>query len=197
MIENFKQSNRYKKTLRVLFLDNLENIKSNFIELNNHYNFDLNTNISEVKENLRMHISKKLTPVIPKNFNVLVLDNSPEMLEIISIHLNDLGHSKFDLCHSILESKEKLSKKEYDLLLLDWNLDDGTCIDLIEFIHDETQSERTRSAVVVVITGRDDVDDIMTLLRYGVKNHIIKPFGFNEFEEKVSYAIEIHMRKNI
>lgn len=197
LIEKLKKSSRYKKSVRALFTTNLDDLHSKFLELNNHYNFDQNTDINELRSNLKKNITKKLTPIIPKDFNVMVLDNSHDVLEIISMHLNDMGHSKFDLCHSILEAEKNLSKKDYDLLLLDWNLDDGTCIDLIEFIKNESLSDRTKSALTVVITGRDDVDDIMTLLRYGVKDHIIKPFGFNEFEDKIGYAIEKHIKKAI
>lgn len=125
----------------------------------------------------------------------MVLDNSPEILELISLHLSELGHVKYDLCKGIKEAKLNLVDKDYDLLLLDWNLDDGTCIDLIEFIKTSSLSPQTKQALTVVITGRDDVDDIMTLLRYGIKDHIIKPFDFSEFEDKITYAIDKHLKR--
>ena len=197
LIEKLKKSTRYKKSVRALLTPSLNKMHSKFLELNNHFYFDQKTALLEVRTTLKKCITKKHTPIIPKDYNVLVLDNSKDVLEVISMHLNDLGHTKFDLCHSVSESKNNLLEKDYDLLLLDWNLDDGTCIDLIDFIKKESLSERTKSALTMVITGRDDVDDIMTLLRYGVKNHIIKPFGFNEFEDKVSYAIEKHLKRPI
>lgn len=197
LIEKLKKSTRYRKSVRALLTSNLKTIHSKFLELNNHYYYDQKTGIADIRLNLKKCITKKLTPIIPKDYNVLVLDNSHEVLEIISMHLNDLGHTKMDLCYSILEAKKQLLEKDFDLLLLDWNLDDGTCIDLIDFIKKESLSERTKSALAMVITGRDDVDDIMTLLRYGVKDHIIKPFGFNEFEDKISYAIEKHIKKAV
>ena len=43
LIENFKKSMRYKKTIRVLFTEDLDNINSHFLELNNHYYFDFNS----------------------------------------------------------------------------------------------------------------------------------------------------------
>ena len=93
------------------------------------------------------------------------------------------------------DAKQKLQTNDYDLLLLDWNLDDGTCLDIIEFVKAKPVSARTKAAVTVVITGRDDVDDIMTLLRYGIKDHIIKPFGFQEFEDKIGYALEKNIKR--
>ena len=178
-----------------MLTQDLDTLSAEHLELDNHYNFDRDTNIKDIIANLKQNIIRALAPVIPKDFNILVLDNSHEILEVISMHLHDLGHAKFDLSHSIQEAEKKLIQNDYDLLLLDWNLDDGTCIDLIEFIKSESLSERTKSALTMVITGRNDVDDIMTLLSYGVKDHIIKPFEFSEFEEKISYALEKHSKR--
>jgi response regulator of citrate/malate metabolism len=39
------------------------------------------------------------------------------------------------------------------------------------------------------------VEDIITLLNYGVKDYLIKPFNFNEFENKLDYALEKGQKK--
>lgn len=195
LIEKLKKSQRYKKSVISLLTPNLKKIDKKFLELGIHYIFDSATDINQINLNLKNAIVKKLTPVIPKDYNVMVLDNNPEILELISMHLHELGHKNFDLCSGVKEAKISLVDKSYDLLLLDWNLDDGTCIDLIEFIKSSTIAPRTKDALIVVITGRDDVDDIMILLRYGVKDYIIKPFDFAEFEEKIGYGLEKHLKK--
>lgn len=195
LIEKLKKSQRYKKSMTSLLTSNLKKIDNKFLELHIDYIFDINTDFKDLNHNLKKILIKKLKPIIPKEFNVMVLDNSPEILELISMHLNELGHEKFDMCSGIKEAKTNMVNKSYDLLLLDWNLDDGTCIDLIEFIKTSTVAPQTKDALIVVITGRDDVDDIMTLLRYGVKDYIIKPFEFGEFEEKIGYAVEKYLKK--
>lgn len=195
LVEKLKKSQRYKKSVIALCAQDLKKIDKKFLELGVHYLFDFTTHFSDIACQLKKAIIKKLTPAIPKDFNVMVLDNSPEILEMISMHLGELGHQKFDLCKGIQEAKINLVDKDYDVLLLDWNLDDGTCIDLIEFIKTSALSPRTKAALTVVITGRDDVDDIMTLLRYGVKDHIIKPFDFHEFEDKITYGLDKHLKR--
>lgn len=195
LIDQLKKSEKHKKSVMALFSTNIKKVDKKFYEVNTNYIFDLSFELKDVVLNLRKLIFKAIMPVIPKDFNVMVLDNSPEILDIISMHLQELGHKKIELYSDIQSAKSNLETKDYDLLLLDWNLDDGTCLDVIEYIKSQSKSARTKSAVTVVITGRDDVDDIMTLLRYGIKDHIIKPFGFQEFEDKIGYALEKNVKR--
>jgi len=138
---------------------------------------------------------KKLKKIIPENFNVLILDNNQSILDIMKGHMEEISHSLYQTCKSIAEAKTTINKEEFDLFLLDWNLDDGTCLDLIEFIRSKTESMRLKESLIMVITGRDDVEDIMTLLQFNVLDHIIKPFTYFEFEEKVIYALERQNKK--
>lgn len=194
LVEQLKNNLKYKKSVIAVFSANIKNIDTRFYELHTDYIFDLSFELKSVITSLRHQLMKNILPVIPKSFNVLVLENSPDILELISLHLDVLGHDQFDPCMDVKEARQKLAKNDYDLLLLDWNLDDGTCLDVIEFIKNQPVSQRTKSAVTVVITGRDEVEDIMTLLAYGIQDHIIKPFGLQEFEDKIRYALEKNIK---
>jgi len=195
LVDQLKKNLEYKKSVIAVFSANIKNIDTKFYELHTDYIFDLSFELKNVITSLRNHLMKNILPVIPKNFNVMVLENNPEILELISLHLDGLGHDQFDACMDVKEARQKLAKNDYDLLLLDWNLDDGTCLDVIEFIKNHPVNQRTKSAVIVVITGRDEVDDIMTLLGYGIQDHIIKPFELQEFEEKIRYALEKNAKR--
>lgn len=194
LAEKLRTSQKYKKSVISLACKNRLKIDPRFRAMGVQSIFDPSANFLDVKNNLRTLLEKKLEPIIPKDFRVLVVDNRAEMLELISMHMGEIEHSSYDLCQSVRDAKNLMNEHLYDLLLLDWNLDDGTCIDLIEFMKNGSLKNSTKNALVMVITGRDAVDDIMTLLRYGVKDHIIKPFDFHEFEEKISYAIEKHLK---
>lgn len=176
-LKKIKRTAKYKKTVTMIV--------------------EKNSKAEEFQPEFERLISNAKKPVIPENYHVLVLDNNPSVLEVISMHLDMMEHRQFDLCSTIADAKSKLVKKQYNVLLLDWNLDDGTCLDLIDFIKTEPLSvqKNNHQALAMVITGRNDVDDIMTLLRYGVKDHIIKPFDFDEFEDKVVYALEKYNKR--
>ncbi len=147
-----------------------------------------------VAQACKKSVAKKMNQIIPEDFNVMILDNNPEIIELMTGHLEQMNHHRFKSATSIKEAKNLLMKNDFDLFLLDWNLDDGTCIDLIEFLRSNPDRTRLINSLVMVITGRDDVDDIMTLLRYNVKDHIIKPFNYDEFEEKLIYGLDRHVK---
>ncbi len=195
LIEKLKASQRYKKSLISVFTANQKTIDAKYLAYNPNFVFDAKTDAHAVFEGLEKTLIKSQTPAIPKHFNVLAIDDEVGILELISLNIKELGHKNIDLCNSVLDAKKMLSEKEYDLILLDWNIGDGSCIDVMDFIKKNPVSSRTKGALTMVITGRNSVDDIMTLLRYGVKDTIIKPFDFREFEDKISYAVEKHLKK--
>lgn len=195
LIEKLKASQRYKKSLISVFSVNHRTLDPKYLAYDLDYIFDAKTDVHAVFEGLEKSLIKSLTPVIPKHFNILAVDDEAGILEMISMNINELGHTNIDFCGSVLAAKKMLSEKAFDLILLDWNIGDGTCIDIMDYIKKNPVNSRTKAALTMVITGRNSVDDIMTLLRYGVKDTIIKPFDFREFEDKISYALEKHLKK--
>lgn len=148
---------------------------------------------ADIENALNTVFKKRFTKTIPEKFKVLVVDDNPEIIYLMSSYMNELQHSNFETCSSLEEARNLIKSNEYDLLLLDWNLNDGTCIDVIEFVRAQNNI-RLNQALIMAVTARNDVDDIMTLLKYNVKDYIIKPFGFEEFEEKLIYALEKHIK---
>lgn len=133
---------------------------------------------------------RQFNGILPKNLSVLIVDNNPNVLEILETHMVQLDHKNFVTCQTVKEAKEAMEERDFDLLLLDWDLEDGTCFEVIDYTRDFKRSKRLKEAITIVITGRSDVDDIMTLVQMNVSDHIIKPFDYSEFEDKLTYALE-------
>ena len=150
--------------------------------------------MGELSDLLIQSIQNKKKTVIPKHFSVLVLDDNPDLCEIVAMELEQLGHHRYKSCHSLKEAIKCVDENDFDLMLLDWNLGDGTCLDLVEHVKNKSWRTYNQKALIIVITGRDDVDDLMTLLMYGIKDTIIKPFDSFEFEDKLSYALGRHLK---
>jgi CheY-like chemotaxis protein len=194
LIGKLKKSDKFKGSGIVLFTPDKTKLGGDFNQYKIDYIFDHSTGISQLINNVTKLVQPQITPAIPTDYRVLVLDDHTVILDVIAGYLKDLKHEKFDLCKSVKEALHLLSQNDYDLLLLDWNLEDGTCTDVMDAIKESDKiSMRTKAALVVVVTGRNDVDDIMSLLKYGVNDSIIKPFDFKEFEDKIIYAVDKHL----
>lgn len=185
LIEKVRYAEKYKN-IPVVMIANQEDrdIQKKYPHLKINLVFNRPINKDDIQHFLPILFENQGHSIIPKDFKVLIVDNNPNILEIMSDHMDQIGHSKYQTCLSVKEAMSLVEINHYDLLLLDWNLDDGTCLDIIKFINTKKHS------LIVVITGRDDVEDLMTLLHYNVKDHIIKPFDHAEFKEKISYALE-------
>nr|BDT29063.1 response regulator [Bacteriovorax sp. HI3] len=144
----------------------------------------------QFSESLTSAWDKQINGILPKNLSVLILDNNPNVLEILGMHMEQLSHKNFVTCSTVGEAKELMENQDFDLLLLDWDLEDGTCFEIIDYARDTKRSKRLKESIPIVITGRSDVEDIMTLLQKDIKDHIIKPFDYSEFEDKIAYALE-------
>lgn len=198
LADKLRKSQKYKKTPLIFLADkknkNQECNPMHYSALNIDMVISWPMAFAEIKAPLIGVLMKKFGSVIPKNFNVLILDDNFEIIYIMKAYMDELQHSKFDTCTSLSEARQLVSKNDYDLLLLDWNLPDGTCIDLIEYMREKKDRTRLNKALIMAVTGRDNVEDIMTLLKYNVKDYIIKPFEYDEFEEKLVYALEKHKK---
>ena len=99
--------------------------------------------------------------------NILVIEDSKTMNNIITNELSSLGFS-VSQSFSLRESKEFLSKKKYQLIILDLHLPDGEGSELIANIQSLTKTK------VIVLTSFQDDDLREELFQYGILDYIVK-----------------------
>jgi DNA-binding response OmpR family regulator len=77
---------------------------------------------------------------------------------------------------------------DYDLVLLDLKLPDGSGLELIE-----TWRREGLTAPILVLTARDLVDDKISVLKAGADDYVTKPFSF----EEVLARIQVLLRRRV
>jgi DNA-binding response OmpR family regulator len=195
LVQKLRKSNKYRKT-PIVFVTDKKDVRTpmQYAALEADLVIPRPFQLNEFNMLFKAAVGKKMSRIIPENYDVLILDDKEEILELMVDHMREMKHTRFQTCASIAEAKKILDEKDFDLFLLDWNLGDGTCIDLIDYIRAKKDNKRLGESLIIVVTGRNDVDDIMTLVRYNIKDHIIKPFDYPELEEKLIYAIDRHRK---
>lgn len=122
-------------------------------------------------------------PMFPPS--ILVMEDEPSVAKGLAMVLTDEGYV-VDLATTGRDALDRLSHKEFDLLVADLRLPD---IDGMEVIrHVKTQWPDTE---VVVITGYASVPSAVNAMKLGSFDYLPKPFTEDEIKSVVDGALKV------
>lgn len=104
---------------------------------------------------------------------ILVVDDSKVMRDMVVACLRGLEGATFTQAASGLEAIERLSLGHYDAAVLDLNMPDISGIEVLEFVRAQ---DRLKTLPIVVVTTRGDEDSRARALAAGASNYMTKPF---------------------
>lgn len=114
--------------------------------------------------------------------NVLIVEDTKELAIELIDYLAKSGY----ICKwvaSCEEALEEVSVNQYDALLLDLGLPDGSGFDVLKNI----RKAKSKMAVIV-ITARGELDDKINGLDLGADDYLTKPFALSELGARL-YAV--------
>ena len=113
---------------------------------------------------------------------ILLVEDDEDLAEGIALALEGEGLS-FTWCRSAKEAREALEKQNYDLLLFDISLPDGSGLELCRKVR------QTSRVPIALLTAKDMELDIVKGLEGGADDYITKPFGMMEFVSRVKAVL--------
>ncbi len=114
---------------------------------------------------------------------LLVIEDELSLLELMVSSLRKEGHiveSAYDLRSAL----DKVSGYDYDCILLDINLPDGSGLSVLE--HLKTISSK---ANVIIISARDSLEDKVSGLELGADDYLAKPFHMAELSARIRSVV--------
>jgi DNA-binding response OmpR family regulator len=111
--------------------------------------------------------------------NILIVEDDRELAFMTSAFLRNEGYA-VDVVHSGDKVAEIISKKEYDILVLDWMLPGKEGVDIIKEYR-ETGGVKG----IIMVTGNRKVDDIERGIDSGADDYLTKPFSMKELSARV------------
>lgn len=108
---------------------------------------------------------------------ILVVDDSKVMREMIVACLRGLEGASFTHAASGLEAIERLSLAPFDLVFLDLNMPDIGGFEVVEFIRGQ---DELKTLPIVVVTTRGDESSRTRALSAGATRFMTKPFDPEE-----------------
>lgn len=114
---------------------------------------------------------------------LLVVDDSSTMRRIIRNTLERLGHTDVVEAEHGVEAWEKLSIDEsIKVVITDWNMPEMNGLDLVKKIRAEKKYE---DMPIIMVTTEGGKAEVITALKAGVNNYIVKPFTPQVLKEKL------------
>jgi DNA-binding response OmpR family regulator len=107
---------------------------------------------------------------------VAIVEDDPSQAELFSHWLRRGGHEShhFDRGATVTHA---LSQNRFDVLVLDWNLQDISGVELLKRIRGSGQS----SVPILFASARGREEDVVSALRQGADDYMIKPVRCLEF----------------
>ena len=114
--------------------------------------------------------------------DLLIVEDDPTLGEGIRLALQ-APELRPQLCRSLADAGELLSRRSFDLLILDINLPDGNGLDLLRALRRESE------VPVILLTANDLETDIVAGLELGADDYITKPFSIEELLARIRAAL--------
>ena len=119
------------------------------------------------------------------SLDVLVVDDSTTMVRIIKNTLLKIDDNlKIHVAYNGKEALNIFHNNNIDLILTDWNMPEMNGIELIKAIR------KASEIPIIMITTEGGKSQVITALKAGANQCIIKPFNQNTLKEKLQYLFE-------
>jgi two-component system chemotaxis response regulator CheY len=109
--------------------------------------------------------------------NILVVDDSKVMREMIVACLLGVPSLEFSQAASGLEAIERLSLGSFDLMFLDLNMPDIGGFEVVEFVRSQ---DALKELPIVIVTTRGEEATRTRALSLGASRYMTKPFQPDE-----------------
>ncbi|KEI75501.1 chemotaxis protein CheY [Clostridium botulinum B2 128] len=122
---------------------------------------------------------------------LLIIEDNIELANSMKMGLEKMGFH-IDVSNTGSDGEEKASINEYDVILLDLNLPDIDGIEILNYLRNESIE-----TPVIIVTARDEVEQLAFGLDNGADDYITKPFKLLELRARIHAVIRrFHGRTN-
>lgn len=122
---------------------------------------------------------------------LLVVDDSSTMRRIIKNTLSRLGHEDILEGGDGIEGWNALDKNpNVDMLITDWNMPEMNGLELVKKVRADA---RFKDLPIIMVTTEGGKAEVITALKAGVNNYIVKPFTPQVLKEKLGAVMGIEV----
>jgi len=122
---------------------------------------------------------------------IMVVDDSSTMRRIIKNTLNRLGYKDLLEAADGAEAWEQMQqhKDEVGVLITDWNMPNMNGLELVKKVRSQPEFE---DIPIIMVTTEGGKAEVITALKAGVNNYIVKPFTPQVLKDKLEAVLGLN-----
>ena len=144
---------------------------------------------SQISNLIRLEGYKATARELPTAVSVLIVDDEPLMVELLSRTLKDLGHETVATGRDGVQAVELARKHRPDLIVMDYAMPNMDGIEAAEMIMKEM------SVPIVLSTGRTDDETLQRARTADIHSYLVKPFHREQLKTAITMALVRHHEK--
>jgi two-component system chemotaxis response regulator CheY len=117
---------------------------------------------------------------------ILLVEDSDAMRGVVREMLRRLDYGEVVEASDGEEAWFQLCQEPFDLLLTDWNMPNMSGLELVEMVR---QKPEFSDLPVVMLTTRNNKQDIVSAIKAGIDNYITKPCKPSQLKSKIDKAM--------
>ncbi len=130
-------------------------------------------------------MTKGVAEVGTKIARVLIVDDEPDILELLDLALVRMG-LEVECANGVQQALQRLGATHFDLCLTDMRMPDGDGLEVVRHI-----SENGLDLPVAVITAHGNLENAIAALKAGAFDYLSKPVALDQLRSLVSSALRL------
>jgi DNA-binding response OmpR family regulator len=110
---------------------------------------------------------------------ILLVEDTEDVSEAVATCFTRRGDA-VDCAATAAEARDLIAVQEYDVVILDIQLPDGSGSDVLNELR-----ASGRTTFILMLTARTNVDDRVSALDHGADDYLVKPFDLRELQARV------------
>lgn len=119
---------------------------------------------------------------LARSLRVLVVDDQMSMRALMRSHLRKLGFESIDEADSGKNAFLELGKRPYNLVVSDFNMENGTGLELLVNMRKHPVLKRVP---VIMVTGNNDQASVTSVVQAGVNGYVVKPVSQDALKARI------------
>ena len=117
-----------------------------------------------------------------KDLKILVVDDFSATRTIVINYLSKLGYKNTVEAEDGFSALARLKSALFDLVVTDWSMSDMSGLDLLKQMRVDSD---LKHIPVLMVTSEDLQGNIVTAIKAGLNDYIVRPFEEHTFKQKL------------